>query len=512
MMRNIIIVLNTAGRFTGFSGYKFKPDANDPTRNGLGLEVKVRGMQWQQFLAADVIFWLYEVTNTSTTDYSKVTFGMLCGTYVGVTGTDDSPGEYDDDWSFFDVRDDITYTGDFDNSCKRNPKWQGPVGLVGYAFLESPGNPYDGIDNDGDNSNSVYPALAFSAPKFVEEDFDTLIYNIGDHVVSIDEDYNRQLVEITQDTQVVQTRGASVEIIAGVTKLVEGNVVDEFYNINPNAYDGIDNDLDGLIDENYTIHYRQIRMDRVENNSGEYENVILFDELNPVCYKDYINGIGLDDPMIDERRNDGIDNDGDWDPEYDDVGADGKPGTNDLGEGDGIPTPGEPNFDGTDVDESDQIGLSSFNYFTPAGDYPMADDDELWEWLIPGYFDVPSTIQNGEPIAGEDGDFIYGSGYFPLRPGETQRFSLALAYGRDLDDLYKNRQTVQKIYDSDYRFPSPPDKPSLTAVPGDGNVTLYWDRDAEKSIDPVTKEMDFEGYKVYKATDPDFNEVFRLPM
>ena len=28
----------------------FKPDANDPTRNGLGLEVGVRGMQWQQFL------------------------------------------------------------------------------------------------------------------------------------------------------------------------------------------------------------------------------------------------------------------------------------------------------------------------------------------------------------------------------------------------------------------------------------------------------------------------------
>ncbi|MFO7841911.1 MAG: hypothetical protein R6V48_07175 [Fidelibacterota bacterium] len=500
----------TAGRFTGFPGYKFKPDANDPTRNGLGLEVKVRGMQWQQFLAADVIFWLYEVTNTSTTDYSKVTFGMLCGTYVGVTGTDDSPGEYDDDWSFFDVRNDITYTGDFDNSCKRNPKWQGSVGLVGYAFLESPGNPYDGIDNDGDNCNSVYPGLTFTAPRFVEEDFDTVIYDIGDYVVSIDEDYNRHLVEITQDTQVVQTRGARIEIVAGVTKLVEGNVVDEFYNINPNAYDGIDNDLDGLIDENYTIHYRQIRMDRVEKNNGEYENVVLFDELNPVCYKDYINGIGLDDPMIDERRDDGIDNDGDWDPEYDDVGADGKPGTNDFGEGDGIPTPGEPNFDATDVDESDQIGLSSFYYFTPAGDYPMADDDELWEWLTPGYFDVPTTIQNGVPIAGEDGDFIYGSGYFPLRAGETQRFSLALAYGHDLDDLYKNRQTVQKIYDSDYRFPSPPDKPTLTAVPGDGKVTLYWDREAEKSIDPVTKEMDFEGYKIYKATDPDFNEVFSV--
>jgi len=53
---------------------------------------------------------------------------------VGVTGTDDSPGEYDDDYSFFDVENDITYTGDYGNSCARNPKWQGNVGMVGYAF------------------------------------------------------------------------------------------------------------------------------------------------------------------------------------------------------------------------------------------------------------------------------------------------------------------------------------------------------------------------------------------
>jgi len=58
----------------------FKPNSTDNSRNGLGLVVKVRGLQWQQFLASDVIFWLYEVTNTSTTDYSKVDFGMLCGT------------------------------------------------------------------------------------------------------------------------------------------------------------------------------------------------------------------------------------------------------------------------------------------------------------------------------------------------------------------------------------------------------------------------------------------------
>jgi len=509
---------NTAGRWLDFPGYYFKPDSMDQSRNGLGLEMRVRGMQWQQFLASDVIFWLYEVTNTSTTDYTKVAFGMLCGTYLGVTGTDDSHGEYDDDWSFFDVQNDITYTGDFDNSCARNPKWQGPVGMVGYAFLESPGNQYDGIDNDGDNDVEVNPSLAFSAPKFTEDDFDTVIYDIGDQVVVIDEDYNRSLVTITSNPQVIQTRGASITIVPGETKLIEGNTIDEFYNINQNVYDGIDNDLDGLIDENYVYHYRQIRLKRevdrydLDNDGDKKEEItsVLYDQLNPVSYIDYFTGMGENDPLIDEKRNDGIDNDGDWNIDFDDVGADGKDNTNDYGEGDGLPTAGEPNFDATDVDESDQIGLSSFNYFTPSNEYPMEDDDKLWDWLKPGYFDLPTNILDGEPVAGEDGDFIYGSGYFPLRAGETQRFSLALVYGHDLDDLYKNRTTVQKIYDSDYRFPSAPDKPNVTAVAGDGKVTLYWDRVSETSIDPVTKEQDFEGYKIYKATDSDFNEVFTV--
>ncbi|MFA6743122.1 MAG: hypothetical protein WCS36_02825, partial [Candidatus Neomarinimicrobiota bacterium] len=444
-------------------GIYFRPDSTNVTRNGLGLEVRVRGMQWAQFLAQDVIFWLYEITNTSTTNYDKVVFGMVAGTYNGVTGTDDSPQEYDDDYSFFDVERDLTYTGDYPNNNRRNPKWQGPVGLVGYAFLESPGNPYDGIDNDGDNKSEKHTGknLIFTAPLFAEGDFDSVTYKKGDQIVLIDDDYNRILHTITSDTETVQTKGLTLSIAKEIT-LIEGNILPDG-SINPNVYDGIDNDLDGVIDENYLLHYRQRRVDQ--------NGIVLFDTLNPVAYKDFRRGIGINDPLIDEARDDGIDNDGDWNPETDDVGADGKPDTYDYGEGDGKPTLGEPNFDRTDVDESDQIGLTSFNYFTPSQDYPMADDELLWDWLKPGYFDVPSSIQNGKPISGEDGDFIYGSGYFPLRAGDTQRFSLALVYGHDMTDLLKNRATVQDIYDSDYRFPQPPEKPTVTAVAGDGKVT-----------------------------------------
>lgn len=56
----------------------------------------------------------------------------------------------------------------------------------------------------------------------------------------------------------------------------------------------------------------------------------------------------------------------------------------------------------------------------------MSDDPNMWTRLLPGYFDVPSSIVNNVATRGEDGDFLYGSGYFPLLAGRTERFSLAL--------------------------------------------------------------------------------------
>ncbi len=500
-------------------GAHFKPDSTDPLRGGMGLEVKVRALQWKQFLAQDVIFWLYEITNESTTNYNKTEFCMLVGTYVGVTSTEDVK-EYDDDWSFFDAELDITYTGDFPDNNQRNPLWTGPVGMVGYAFLESPGNAFDGIDNDNDADKNFTSADFFNAA-----DFDSVEILSGSQVVLINEDFERTVVTINSETTVV-SQGRSYHIVPDSTKLVEGNVLRTQSNrefINPNANDGIDNDLDGLIDENFFLHYFQRRQDE---ETGE----ILINILRPLRFKNYITGLGAEDLMIDESRTDGVDNDGDWNAEFDDVGLDGLGPLNsnytgpDFGEADGLPTsgagtgqPGEPHIDLTDVDESDQIGLTSFNYFTnsEAPQNLLTDDEQWWNTTSPGNFDVPSSIVNNQPIAGEDGDFFYASGYFPLLAGRTERFSLALVYGggrggrnADLQDLLKNRKTVQKIFDSNYQFPKEPDTPTLRAEAGDGKVVLYWDRKAEKSFDPVLREFDFEGYRLYKSTDPKFNDVF----
>ena len=489
----------------------FLPDANDASRRGHALQVSVRGFQWSNFLAQDVLFWLYNIKNDGTETYDQAVFGTLVGTYVGV----EAP-EYNDDASYFNVRESITYTWDFDHyiSPSANPQWlpdPTQVGYVAYAFLESPGNGYDGIDNDGDNR--LYGSS--NAPYFQESDFlsntttpPVSAVAAGDKLVLIDKDtFARSIFTMPNDTVTVTSMGTKFFLNPGVTKLIEGDLNLQTSKVNANARDGIDNDLDGLIDENYQVHFKQYKkMDKAPFT-------VLIDTTNPVQYIDYRNGFGITIPkdnMMDERRDDLTDNDGDWGAEFDDVGADGKAGTHDFGEGDGVPTPGEPNFDATDVNESDQIGLTSFQYFVPAGSITMSDDANMWTRMQPGYFDVPSSIINGQAVKGEDGDFIYGSGYFPLLPGKTERFSLALAYGADLTAVIKTKQVAQTIYDANYNFPRPPDKPTLSAVAENGKITLYWDKVAESSVDPTLKVKDFEGYKIYKGTDPDLSDALLI--
>lgn len=469
------------------------PTPADTTRKGLGFEVKARGLQWAHFMAEDCIFWLYEIINEGVINYDKVAFGMVVGTLSG------GRGDSNDDLAYFELENDITYSWDFDDIGTTG--WvpvndNVNVGYVGYAFLESPGNVFDGIDNDGD-------ALYTSAPEFNSLDFMPRPLNQGDQIVRIvprtvthpiygDQiRYDREVITIDSNpfTFTTMEREVTLNLPATVGESIDPDILEE------NELDNFDNDFDGLIDENFEAHFDQ-RVNPPPESGASSKPALR--------HVDYFTGAGLDDPMIDEGRFDGIDNDGDWDITKDDVGRDGQLGSlvddgPDEGEGDGIPTPGEPHFDEKDVDESDQIGLTSFDYFTPPGAVRMNNDPQLWDRLQPGFFDVI-------PGVAEDGDFVYGSGLFPVPAGGTQWFSFSLVYGEDFNDILNNKITVQTIYDENYNFARPPEKPRLTAVPGDGRVTLYWDSAAEASYDPVSG-YDFEGYKIYRSTEPNFNEI-----
>jgi len=65
-----------------------------------------------------------------------------------------------------------------------------------------------------------------------------------------------------------------------------------------------------------------------------------------------------------------------------------------------------------------------------------------------------------------------------------------------------------------YILPTPPLNPKVKVIPESQKATIYWDRRAEFSIDPITGKRDFEGYRLYRTmagfdltTAQDLNEA-----
>ncbi|MGH2571621.1 MAG: hypothetical protein ACRDGR_10365, partial [bacterium] len=140
-----------------YEAWDFTPDTRDPTRRGLGLRLEVRGFQWSNPQARNVIFWHYDITNEGTTDYDdNIIFGLYMDSGVGgSTISCDGIAESDDDNAFFDREFDervinLVYTWDRYNHGRNLSSGCGTTGYLGYAYLETPGNALDDIDNDED--------------------------------------------------------------------------------------------------------------------------------------------------------------------------------------------------------------------------------------------------------------------------------------------------------------------------------------------------------------------------
>ncbi|OQA67281.1 MAG: hypothetical protein B6D44_04400 [Ignavibacteriales bacterium UTCHB2] len=423
-----------------FTNYEFidryQPFPSDPTKGGLGLEVTVRILQFNNPMAEDIIFMVYQVTNASEKDLNKVYFGMYGDPHVG------GATDYNDDRAFF-------------------------------------------------------------IPPIIPPNFPSFDQRARSMVYAWDEDF--------------QGMGGKVPGYFG-WKFLESPSFDD---------DGIDNDDDGIIDESPF------------NDKGFYIDGVA----TPLTYgiydvQKYTKVYGAPKPRWSG------DEDGDWDPEKDDVGIDGigpespnYPGP-DYGEGDGVPSqawyldlnnngvfdkeeestlsdirlPGykwagsEPNFGYRDISESDMIGLTGFT----AGRYNDSnfpkEDELMWQWFTKPYIDPE------QPLLKTAGDniFCFSTGPMSLKRGETQRFSMAIIMGENLNDLLLNAITSVRILEADYRFAQPPAKPIVQAVAEDGKVRLYWDAKSEDSIDPLTREKDFEGYKIYRSRDYNFSDVYTI--
>jgi hypothetical protein len=396
-----------------YDAWAYYPDSRDNTRRGLGLRVEQRGFQWANPQAGYVIFFHYDISNESTTSYNNnVIFGLYMDSGVGgsAIGRDGIP-ESDDDNAFFDKEAglNLVYTWD-----KNGNGFKGPTGYLGYSYLETPGNPFDALDNDDDG-----------------------------------------IVDERRDG------GPGLEIIGQQAIL---NYVSTNYDLNK---------------------FRELLGDVTKRPA-------------------YLAGVWWTG-----------DEDLDWIAEFHDTGADGVFGTNDTGEGDGKPTLGEPYFDKTDIDESDQIGLTGFkmNRIRAGAGNPSSEVDQIVffddgkQWpkrLYENIFTNPDSAF-GTPVAlNYNIGFLFASGPFILEAGKTERFSLAMGFGQNLRELRVTTKVVQQIYKANYQFAVPPPMPTAQAFAGDGFVTLTWDNAAERAFDPITNENDFEGYRIYRSTDPTF--------
>ncbi|MCF7885070.1 MAG: hypothetical protein K9M80_01125 [Candidatus Marinimicrobia bacterium] len=109
---------------------------------GLGLRVAVRGFQWNNPQARDAIFWEYNISNVSDYTIRDICFGYWVDNGIGDSGS----GGEDDELGYFDRLIDMAYSWDIDGVG------QGGLtpGIMGFAYLESPGKPYNSKDDDLD--------------------------------------------------------------------------------------------------------------------------------------------------------------------------------------------------------------------------------------------------------------------------------------------------------------------------------------------------------------------------
>lgn len=389
---------------------------------GIGSRVGVRLFQWAHPQAQDVVFAHFDIANVSDYDYDEIMLSFYIDTGIG--------GDWNDDFSTFDSTANLGWFFDEDGVGSGGIK----IGLLALAYLESPGFPHDGYDNDDDGI--------------------------------IDEQRDNPAGEWTEDG----TRGPN-----GTT--INVAAFESFYypqKVGPH-WTG---------DEN-----QNWRPWTDVDSNGIYEPE--FDEIG--------DDVGSDGVQPDDVNYYGPDPDGT--------------------EMNGRPDMGESNFGRTDKDESDQVGLTTFMAWNRSVYQKLAAEEggRLFKF-DKNFWDIASSKvkQTRETDPSENITMLFASGPVPIKRWTQERFSVAelhtwdhpLAPDYHAPALMTLKKTVQAIYNNGYRFAKPPEKPKLTAIPGDGKVTLVWDTRAEKSKEPFYNYIeDFEGYKIIKSTEPYFEDA-----
>ena len=137
------------------------------------------------------------------------------------------------------------------------------------------------------------------------------------------------------------------------------------------------------------------------------------------------------------------------------------------------------------------LGMTSFN--TGQWEYLPQTDKERYELIDNIEFDVslpPTDQYYVQAVRGID-----------LPAGETVQFDFALVAAPNAEFLQATAERAKALFEQHYIGPKPPDAPTLKATAGDGAVKLVWDDVAENSVEPISGEKDFKGYKIFRSPD-----------
>lgn len=102
-----------------------------------------------------------------------------------------------------------------------------------------------------------------------------------------------------------------------------------------------------------------------------------------------------------------------------------------------------------------QNKIASYDFFVPASNIKLSDNNDLWQKIRPGSFRNPKTITYSAdsipiPARGDDGDYLYGSDYFPLPAKATQRIVSAFAFGKTDSDVLMNLKKAEVLTNCDF--------------------------------------------------------------
>jgi hypothetical protein len=179
------------------------------------------------------------------------------------------------------------------------------------------------------------------------------------------------------------------------------------------------------------------------------------------------------------------------------------------------------------INTPDDIGVTDFHYFKHA-DRPTTDpmqwpiisgqpalaqargmDPALFFHGADPRFDDPENVVSHfppnppqAPYGGAPLDYFLTTLLRDFAPGDSARLTLAVVMGLDSAALYDNLATAQLMASMGFQGSGPPDPPIVTFKASDHEATLYWDPNpSENSVDVITNELDFEGYKIYRSDD-----------